>query len=233
MISYKDLVSIIKDDFPEQAIDLTDCLDLALITLDATVVEIQSRISAAIQSRDFSRVKDLTNLAETINRLEVEMAEIKQNLEPDEMEVQPEDSKSVNYEEYKVDSKIPHTLYEDFSHKRPHAIEFNNKRIEVKTWLEVLLETCNVLISKDQDLFHKLSNDPKMKGKKSAYLTEDPNLLRKPVKLKNTTLYIESNLSANSIRNLIVKMLQKYGIKASEFLIYLRADYSRLHQEKK
>jgi len=40
---------------------------------------------------------------------------------------------------------------------------------------------------------------------------------------------VETNLSANAMRNLIIKMLQKYNLKPSEFKVFLRADYSSLH----
>lgn len=42
-------------------------------------------------------------------------------------------------------------------------------------------------------------------------------------------IYVEMNLSANGIRNLLIKMLNKYNIKLSDYKIYLKTDYSELH----
>lgn len=53
--------------------------------------------------------------------------------------------------------------------------------------------------------------------------------MRKPVKLKNHDIYIETNMSANSIRNLLVKLLKRYEIKITDYQIFLRADYTDLH----
>lgn len=47
--------------------------------------------------------------------------------------------------------------------------------------------------------------------------------------IKGADIYITTNLSANSIRNLIIKCLKKYNMKISDFKIYFRADYSDLH----
>ena len=38
-----------------------------------------------------------------------------------------------------------------------------------------------------------------------------------------------TNMSANQIRNVIEKMLRKYGIKTVEYKIYLKADYTARH----
>ncbi|MFR7936351.1 MAG: hypothetical protein ACLU4S_13320 [Clostridium perfringens] len=42
-------------------------------------------------------------------------------------------------------------------------------------------------------------------------------------------IYIETNLSSNGIRNLIIKILGKYNIKINKVKIYFRADYAELH----
>ncbi len=48
--------------------------------------------------------------------------------------------------------------------------------------------------------------------------------LKKPEKLNNCDVYIETNFSVNAIKGLIVKMLRKYGIKIGEFIVFFRAD---------
>lgn len=52
--------------------------------------------------------------------------------------------------------------------------------------------------------------------------------LRKP-KLVGNKIYVETNISSNGIRNLLLKLLKKYGYKTNEFKVYLRADYTELH----
>lgn len=53
--------------------------------------------------------------------------------------------------------------------------------------------------------------------------------MRSPVYIENVGLYIETNLSANAIRNLLIKILGRFEIKISEYKIYLKADYSDMH----
>lgn len=236
MLDIKTLFATIKNDFPEQAIDLSECFDLVLETLDTTVERIQNKIASALDSRDFDRAKRLMGLAEEINSFESEIVKIKQNLDPEDLQhfqdLKNDDSKIIpNYEEYYVDTNVPHSLYENLSHKRPFAFEVEGNRVEVRTWIDVLLATCDILLSKDPDKFTLFQGDPKMNGKKAKYFSKDSDVLRKPVKIDKCELYVETNMSANSIRNLIVKMLQKYGIKTSDFVLYLRADYTDLHKD--
>lgn len=54
--------------------------------------------------------------------------------------------------------------------------------------------------------------------------------MRKAELIQGTDIYVTTNLSANNIRNIIQKMLRKYGIPLSEYKIYLKADYTALHE---
>jgi len=42
-------------------------------------------------------------------------------------------------------------------------------------------------------------------------------------------LYVETNLSANFIVKIIAKMINIYKINVEEYKIYLKADYTELH----
>lgn len=69
-----------------------------------------------------------------------------------------------------------------------------------------------------------------MNGKKVVYFSRVnlPNM-RAAREIKLANIYVETNLSANGIRNLLIKILNKYNIKLSDYKIYLKADYSELH----
>lgn len=53
--------------------------------------------------------------------------------------------------------------------------------------------------------------------------------MRAVVEIKSVNIYVATNISTNGIRNLLIKMLNKYNIKISDYKIYLKADYSELH----
>ena len=61
------------------------------------------------------------------------------------------------------------------------------------------------------------------------YFCTDKKEIRSPRKIGETGIYVMTNMSANQIRNVIEKMLRKYGIKTVEYKIYLKADYTARH----
>ena len=54
-------------------------------------------------------------------------------------------------------------------------------------------------------------------------IEHDPSKLRKAMQIADG-LYIESNLSANSIRDIIRRVLQQYEIPVEQMKVYLRQD---------
>ena len=56
--------------------------------------------------------------------------------------------------------------------------------------------------------------------------------MNSPIEVGNedNNFYVEGNLSANSIIDLIKKLLLKYDIDLDEYKIYLKADYTDLHE---
>lgn len=101
--------------------------------------------------------------------------------------------------------------------------------MEVKTWQQMLVKTSEMLVTRDSAHFASFENDPAMMGRKQKLFSSDPAKIRSPYKLKDSNLYVETNLSANTIRNLIARMLQLFDIKITEYKVFLRADYSGLH----
>lgn len=117
-----------------------------------------------------------------------------------------------------------------FTHKRPFAFKIEGQKVMVNTWQEMLIKTVEILFKKDRAKMESFATDEEMNGRKMKYFSlQNKANMRKPVKISDVEFYVETNRSANSIRNSIIKMLQRYGLKITDFKIYLRADYSDLH----
>ena len=63
-----------------------------------------------------------------------------------------------------------------------------------------------------------------MQGKTRIYFSENEKLMSNPEQIKETNIFVETNLSANGIRDLIVKMLDQYRIPHAAYKIYLSKD---------
>ncbi|MDB2139533.1 MAG: hypothetical protein ACLRWO_12625 [Clostridium butyricum] len=92
------------------------------------------------------------------------------------------------------------------------------------------LKVFEFLGKEDPSVVRSFVDDSKMNGKKVIYFSRVKlPTMRAAREIKYANIYVETNLSANGIRNLLIKMLNKYNIKLSDYKIYLKADYSELH----
>ena len=97
-----------------------------------------------------------------------------------------------------------------YTGKKIKSFEFNGKRHDVNGWIFMLLklsEEISRLNRKDLDKLLLL------KGRKRPYFTKNKNELRIPEKINGTDIFVECNLSANSIVNLCKEMLDIFDYK--------------------
>ncbi|XOS90970.1 hypothetical protein ACLMAB_19715 [Brevibacillus laterosporus] len=130
-----------------------------------------------------------------------------------------------------MDSNVEHTLYENFTHKRPFGFQLNKDHIiEVKTWQAMLKKTSELLLTIDSEKLLSFEHARGMNGKKNKYISVKSEGMRRPHLILNQ-VYIEMNMSGNGIRNLILKMLKAYGFKTTDYKVYFRADYTELNEQ--
>lgn len=90
-----------------------------------------------------------------------------------------------------------------------------------------MLKSVKYSAEKDPVKFKTFVNDKSMQGKKVSYFCNNQKGIREPRHVKGTDIYLMTNMNANRIRNIIVKMLRRYDVKINDFKIYLRADYTQ------
>ena len=96
------------------------------------------------------------------------------------------------------------------------AFAFEGNRYEVKSWIEMLLQICNIMLFKHRDIFDRVLN---LVGRKRPYFSKNPNELRQPKRIDKTDIYIETNLSANQIVKISKNVLTLFGYKEDDITI--------------
>ena len=235
MVTVEELTTVIKNKMPDKAIDIGEALDLLLDTLHSTRLDIGVKLQQANNCKDFTLLEKLAAVSQEITSYEVRLQNFRNLFEldvmPDVEEIESEKEKILlNYDQYRVDTNIEYTLYENLTNKRPYAFQIEENKALVNTWQEMLIKTVELLFDKDSDKMKSFAADEEMNGRKVRYfsLSNQANM-RKPVKITNAEFFVETNRNANSIRNSIISMLQRYEVKITDFKIFLRADYSELH----
>lgn len=234
-----ELIDFLKNNFPVQLSEISAAMDLLIESLDEAAEVVTARGNELSKGKEFINAIDLLKKANELHTLSKRVQGYSDIFQLEEVALVSEDEilediekTYPNYSEYEVDNTAVHTLHENFVHKRPHAFELRGRKVYVTEWKRMLIETCDILAGIDSSIIAGFPNNPKFNGRKSHYFrTENPESMRSPQKFKNMEMYVETNFSANFIRNLIIRMINYYKIPPSEYKIYLRADYTGLHQK--
>jgi hypothetical protein len=124
-----------------------------------------------------------------------------------------------------LDREQAHTLDEDFRYKRPYGFVFCGKSYHhFATWSRIYITICNLLIERDAERFAALPDSPNFihrRGNRDFSWNSDD--LRIPLELPYG-IYVETNLSANSIAKRIGLLLDHFEIDRREFVVYLHQD---------
>jgi uncharacterized protein YbjQ (UPF0145 family) len=233
------LISFLKTEFPKDALEIQECIGLLNQCIGGSVESLKSAFNAAFDNRDYGKMTNLQELLQSVDQIQGKLEEYSDLLQLDEEveediiqseECEDESKELPDYDSLRVDQNIPYTLYDDYTHKRPAAFGIFGVRQDAKDWKEVLISTCEILAGKDIVKFDTFVNDKTMQGRKVPYFCKDPKGIRAPRKVKGTEVYVMTNMSANQVRNVIERMLRKYAIKINDYKLYLKADYTSLHE---
>ncbi|WP_165224684.1 hypothetical protein [Aquisphaera insulae] len=119
----------------------------------------------------------------------------------------------------------PHTLDEDLTYKRPHGFILAGQATSgITTWQRLYELVCQQLGRRDGSRFLSLLDDPEFISNRGHHkVTRDPDTLLRALEL-GRGLFIECNLSANGIRDMIRRLLIAFRLDPAEFRLFLRQD---------
>ena len=124
-----------------------------------------------------------------------------------------------------LDQSVPHTLEENFCYKRPVAFTVGRVPFDgTFTWSQVYETLVRHLASLKPSVFEALPHNPAFvssRGRKN--FSREERDLRIPRDFGRGVL-AETNLSANSIRDSMRRLLVEFGLAERDFAVYLRED---------
>lgn len=234
------LFEFLGEEVPSSVGDIREALDLLASSIDSAIERVGEKAKLSIDNKEYSKINQLIDNSKKLDSISKKIQEVigdldtiidNRNIEEDSKKIDEVDERSIpNYSDYLVDTEVEHNLYEDLTHKRPCAFKIEGTRVEIKDWKGSLVKTIDYLAKKDPSIVRSFVDDSKMNGKKVIYFSRVKlPTMRAVVEIKSVNIYVTTNLSANGIRNLLIKILNKYNIRLSDYKIYLKADYSELH----
>lgn len=110
-------------------------------------------------------------------------------------------------------------IEENYTYRSISSFIFRETRYEVRSWKDMLIKICDIMFTTHTDRFDQVLN---LVGLKRPYFTRNPNELRVPKLIKGTDIYVETNLSANGIVSLTMKILHSFGYTKDDISIEAR-----------
>lgn len=108
----------------------------------------------------------------------------------------------------------PHLVY---TGKTVTSFVFRGSRHEVRSWKDLLLQVCSILRAARPSEFEQVCLS--LRGRKRPYFSRNPGDLRVSARLQNTSIFVETNVSANQIVKISHKLLQGFGYSPSDLQI--------------
>lgn len=245
-IEIKEFADFIKECYVKKANELVDSLELVNLILDDIYDLIKKDYDKNYQEQKLDqatsllarsqKILDIKNVILQYKDLLIDEAE-EENIINEELEDEEMERKNYpNYNEYSVDSTVPHTLYEDFTHTKACGFEFGGVKYEARNMRDILVQLCEILAMENREKMESFIEDQSMQGRTAPYFSNKPIFdgdINRNEKIGEMEVYVWVNLSCNQIRNVIKRILKKYDYKFEDFKIYLRANYTALHKKSK
>lgn len=110
-------------------------------------------------------------------------------------------------------------IEESYTYKSISSFVLKGTKYEVRSWKDMLIKICNIMFANHRNSFDHVLN---LVGRKRPYFSKNLNELRAPEQINGTDIYVETNLSANSIVKLSMDILSLFGYTKDDILIETR-----------
>lgn len=133
-----------------------------------------------------------------------------------------EDAETVHIHSFSGLEKIPPPVgggkgkAKGYTGKSISAFYFKGTRYEVRYWKDLLMKLTDVICESHAHDFGKVS---KITGEKRLYFSQDKNKLKKPQKISKANIFVETNLSANSIVKICQRLLDTFDYSSEDLKI--------------
>ena len=230
-----ELYKFIEENYKSHSDDIFYYLELLLDSIKNTKIALQDDIQK--NSRNFSKTILLSGYGRKIENIEnivgdyLDSFSLNSSNNIEDIEEEDDEKRIIpNYKDYEVDQEIPHLLTESFTHKKICSFFLENIRYNVSDWKSALVKLCEILMNKDKDKFNSFVRLDLFSGNKRKYFAFNGKE-KYYRRIGNTNIYVWTCHSANAICTIMRKLLREYNIPVNSMYIYLRADYTALHND--
>lgn len=223
------LMEFLQKEVPSHAGDLNSSINNTLEIINNTRAVVIGKMNKLTQNGKHKDAKEFIDIDEKLMNIENYLAQFCDSTQIKNLQEQSDITKP-DYSSYRVDDTKPYYLDEDFTNKRPICFSLEGKKYSVRNWNRLLVMVCEILNKQNPNLFQSFPDDESMQGRTRTYFSRK-QMKYACKKVGGTDIYVLTNNNGNGNCSIIIKMLEKYNIPTTSMEIFLKADYSPLHEE--
>ena len=200
------LCSLLKKYVPESHRDLWDALSM----LSDTMVEAKDALSQALFTAhaqgDFTSAHELLDAQEELTRQILYVESLYKN------------TYGSGFDPHHSDDEVYDIANVPVTYRKPTSFTWQGQTQQVSTWKNLLNHICDSLYSQNPAILRSMAAENSSHVKLSVNAQD----LKAPREIANSGLYIETNYSASTIRNMILMLLKRYGADPHSLTIVLK-----------
>jgi hypothetical protein len=112
--------------------------------------------------------------------------------------------------------KEPLNKIENYKGMGVSSFVFRGDKYEVKYWIEILTKLANIISNLHRSDFEEVLQ---LKGSKRPYFTKKADELRIPIRVGDSDIYMETNLSSTMIMKICLNLIGLFGYSAKDFSV--------------
>jgi hypothetical protein len=97
-----------------------------------------------------------------------------------------------------------------FTGYRPSTAVIVGNKFPVKSWRDILLKTCELVLDMKPSEFNKILE---LKGTKTPWFSRESNALRDPIKIRGSNIFAETHANANGLVLRALHVLKFFSLK--------------------
>ena len=229
-----DLSEFLNSEYPEESKELAEAFDILVMSLEDVYNSVAVSMESNIASKELDRTEDLNSVLKQLDSLQKSFKNcsimlsgtqvIQDEATEGGLSVDQEKIKLIDNAQHYFGSCTMHSLRKDFTNTKLLGFDLKGVNYKEKSMKGVLVKLCELLAKENESKLLSFIGDPAMNGSKNPYFSEDKitkDGIDKNQQVLDLPLYVWVNHSCNQIRDIIVKILIKFGISRNEFHIYL------------
>lgn len=229
------LIDFLQEEIPSNAKDLSNSISTTLEIIERNRAALASKVARLFQDGKHDEIEVFKEANKQLMEFENYLKNLGDISDKHEKPTSPKDNTDrneistitdkPNYSNCKTDDTVPHNLDEDFTNKHPEYFVLEGKKYFVRNWNRLLILVCEILSSRNPELFQSFPEDESMQGRTRRYFSRT-QMKYACKKIGGTNIYVCTNNNPNGNCSIVVKILEKYNIPTTSLEIFLKVDDS-------